>query len=202
VRARARACIYIYIYIYIERERERESTGKLKNNKRSATLSTSFPKHSSLEANSGLRKTYLTGLQTVASCDPQLWCCQASGEGRRLQDQGAPPRQCCSSWRLTAEEGVPPTSRRRSRPQVPRACAEGDKALHRRILSHRRRHLCRDVVPRDAARWRRGVFEAGEVPDAAAKVEGIARTAMHHRTAGFRNELEGSVALAGGREVG
>jgi hypothetical protein len=46
------------------------------------------------------------------------------------------------------------------------------------------------------------VSAAGEVPDAAATVEGIARIAMRHHTAGFRNEVEGSVALADGREVG
>lgn len=91
--------------------------------------------------------------------------------------------------------GVLPRSRPRS-------------SLDRRLLrvrrgdavSLRRRLPSRDVVPRDAARWRQAEFAAAEV--SAATEAGTARARARRHTAGFRSETEGLGDLVGGREAG
>lgn len=99
---------------------------------------------------------------------------------------------------------VPPRSRRRNwrghRPSVHPACVVADRALRRRIPSHRRHLLSHDGVPHDAARWRRAASVVAEGQAVAAKVEGNARTEGSRRKVGFRNGAEDSVVLAGGRE--
>ena len=99
---------------------------------------------------------------------------------------------------------VPPRSPRRNwrghRLSVRPACAVVDRALHRRILSHRRHPPSHDGVPHDAARWRWAASVEAEGQVVAATVEGTAHTEGRHHTAGFQNGAEDSEVLAGGKE--
>ena len=143
----------------------------------------------------------------MISFDQPLWCCRVLAEDLCRPGQQALPRQCCSSWRSAEGVAVPPTSHPRSwrdhRLSVHRGCAGADRALHRRIQSHRRRRRHprnHDVAPRDAARWRRAASVAVEDPVVAARVEGNARSEVPRRKADFRNGAEGSEVLGGERE--